>query len=338
MILTPGSNLAFFFTQILDPRFWAVFNATQVWHDRIATIIPSTTEQNGYGWLGMMEKMRPWKGPRVVHTPAPSTYFVENKPFELTYSIDQFKLDDDMFGIYFPLITNMGKQAKKWPDYQLRDLITNATTNDWWYSATSVGPQLSLDGVAHWSTAHYIDPNNTAVGTYVNDYSTGTSSHSITCGGLLTPNAYATVWQDMMSRVAENGENLGIIGDLLMVPGQLDITAKTILHAQFFAPQSATNMIGSGTNVGAMENMLKGSSDLFTNNDLNGSSAVAWYLLDTTKAVKPFIWQLRMAPDFVYRTQPSDPIVFDTHTYAYGSKARGAPGWSLPFLSSRSGV
>ena len=142
----------------------------------------------------------------------------------------------------------------------------------------------------------------------------------------------------MMSRVSENGESLGLVGDLMMVPGQLDITAKTILHAQFFAPQTSTNMIGAGTNVGPMENVLKGSSDLFTNNDLNGQSATAWYLFDTTKPMKPFIWQLREAPDFVTRITPNDPIVFDTHTYLYGTKARGAPGWSLPFLSSRSGI
>jgi phage major head subunit gpT-like protein len=336
MILSP-SNISYFFTDV-QVRFWNAYGAAPAWMSRIATEIPSSTEQNGYGWLGMMEKLRAWKGTRTVHTPAPSTYFVENKPFELTYGIDEFRLKDDTYGIYYPLVANMGLQARKWPDYQLRDLICNVSTSEWWYSATSVGPQLSLDGVAHWSGSHLIDPNDSGKGTYVNDYSTGTSSHGVTCGGVLTPNAYATVWTDMMARVSENSESLGLVGDLLMVPGQLDLTAKTILHAQFFAPQTATGLIGTGTNVGAMANVLVGSSDLLTNNDLNGASAVAWYLLCTSKPIKPFIWQLREAPDFVIRNVPSDPVVFDTHTYLYGTKARGAPGWSLPFLSSRSGV
>ena len=335
MIISP-SNVSYFFTHVVAPMFYQAYDTAPTFHDKIATTIPSTSEQNGYGWMGMVEKLRMWKGPRTVHSPAPYTYFVTNQPFELTLSIDEFRLEDDTYGIYFPMITNMGKQSKKWPDYQLRDLITAAGD----YSAASL--QLSLDGVAHWSASHLIDPYkpSSASNTYVNDYGTaGTSSiGSITCGGYLTPTAYSTVWTDMCCRVSENGEALGIVPSHLVVPPQLDMVGKTILHAQFFSPQTSTYAIGSGTNVGAMQNVLVGSSDLIMLPDLAASSATAWYLLDCTKALKPFIWQLRQAPDFVARVTPNDPVVFDSHTYLYGTKARGAPGWGLPFLSSRSGV
>ena len=58
---------------------------------------------------------------------------------------------------------------------------------------------------------------------------------------------------------------------------------------------------------------------------------------NVSKPIKPFIWQLRQAPEFVYRITPQDPVVFDTHTYVYGTSARGAIGFSQAWLSSRSG-
>jgi phage major head subunit gpT-like protein len=335
MIISP-TNIAYFFTT-LQSRFWDTYGATPAFYDKIATTIPSSSEIQGYGWIGMVDKFREWLGPRTVHSPAPETYFVTNKAFELTESIDQFKLQDDTYGIYYPMVQFMGIQARKWADYQLRDLICNTTTGAY-YSSTSVGPQLSLDGIAHWSAVHPVDMWDSGKGTYVNDYGTGTSSGGVTCGGVLTPNAYATVWQDMTLRRAQSGEPLGVVPNLLTVPPQLDITAKTILHAQFFAPAVSTNIIGTGTAVGPMENMLKGSSDILMVPEFAANSAALWYLLDTTKPVKPFVWQLREAPDFVTRIQPSDPVVFDSHTYLYGSKARGSAAWSMPFLSSRSGA
>lgn len=327
MLITPA-NLELFFTGLKN-IFWQNYNAAPVFYDKVATEIPSSTEQQAYGWIGMVESMREWVGPRKVNTPAPQNYILKNQLFEQTNSIDRFKLEDDSFGIYNPIVEFMALQAKKLPDYQLVDLLLNT-------GAQTGSKQIGLDGLTHWNTAHPVDLYDSSKGTYSNDFTGGGMSvGGITVGGALNNVSYATVRQEMMSRKGENNKALGIMPNILMVPPQLDVVARTILHAQFIAPQT---LAGSpGTNVGATENMLQGTADLITVAEL-GSVGTTWYLFDTTKPIKPFIWQLRQAPEFVYRITPQDPVVFDTHAYVYGTSARGAIGYSQAWLSSRSGA
>ena len=328
-MIPSATNLDFFFTG-LQTTFWNAYGTSLTWMEKIASIIPSATEQQGYAWIGQLDKMREWIGPRTVHHPMPQTYFVTNKLFELTESIDAIRLHNDTYGVYTPVVQMMGQSVKKTPDYQLRDLINSAGS----YNNATL--QAGLDKLAHWSAVHPVDLYDSSKGVYVNDFgASGTSIGGVTVGGALAPNAFATLYQEFMSRKGESGEALGVVPNLTVVPPQLDIVAKTILHAQFFAPQSFAGT--PGTNVGATENMLKGSTDLLMVPDFAAYPAT-WYMLDTSRPVKPFIWQQNMAPDFVYRINPDDPVVFDTHGYLYGSRCYAAPGWSLAWLSARSGV
>ena len=138
-----------------------------------------------------------------------------------------------------------------------------------------------------------------------------------------------------MSRKGEDGEALGLNPNVLMVPPQLEAAGKMILTADFYAPQTAA-AVGLGTMVGSSQNILKGSAELLVVPEL-AADPTTWYLLDTSRAIKPFVFQQRQAVNFVIRTQEQDPIVFDEHRYLYGADARGAVGWSLPWLSARSG-
>ena len=331
MVITPATQQALqvLFFEFQD-RFWQNYSAAMQWSPRIATTIPTGTQQVLFPWIGMLDKYRLWNGSRVVHQPAPQTYLVTTQPFELTEAIDQFKVEDDITGVYMPTVTFMGIQAKKWMDYQIRDLLKNQGA---WTGSAQTGP----DGISFWSTAHPVDFYDSTKGTYANDFTGGGFTvNGILTGGALNVNPFATLWQEFASRKSESGEPLGLIPDLTGVAPQLNITAMTILNAQFFAPSVIGN-IGTGTaNVGATENMLKGSTDLLMVPDFAADPNV-WYMFDTKKPLKPILWVQRYAPDFTYRIRPDDPIVFDTHTFVYGSKARGAPGWSLPWLSARSG-
>ncbi len=335
MLITP-TNLALFFTA-LDTRFSQAFELTPTWNEQIVTTYPTATEQWVQGWLGALDKLRVWRGARVVHTPAPQTYGASVVPFELTQAIDKFKLEDDTHGIYGPMISHMGAESAKWPDYAVRDLIE--ATGDW---AGTVA-QTGVDGVSHWSASHPIDFWDAAKGTYTNDYgASGSSINSTTVGGAFATNTWASVYQDHASRKNESGEKIGVLPDLTMVPTYLGFAAKTVLQSQMFAPpvmqQLGTAAAGqpNAPFVGAMNNPLQGATDLMINVDL--TSQVAWYQLTTKKIIKPFGWVLRSAPMIVQRTNPQDPAVFDSHTFIYGVEARAVPVWGLPWMSSRSGV
>ena len=62
----------------------------------------------------------------------------------------------------------------------------------------------------------------------------------------------------------------------------------------------------------------------------------AWYLLDTSKPIKPFIVQERRAADFTALDKPDDQNVFLRNQYLYGTSWRGNAGyalWQLAYMS-----
>lgn len=348
MLITP-TNLNIFFTG-LETRWSQAYATAPVVYQRFADVTPVATEVFLSSWLDMVDKYREWVGPRITRTPAPQTYQVPIQLFELTQGVDQFKLADDTYGIYNPLVSYMGKQAAKLPDYQLRDLLQNQG------SQTGVR-QLSLDGLSHFNAAHPVSFWDPSRGTYSNDYTGGaTVVNGVTIGGALAPNALATAYEDMARRKAESGEPWGVVPDFALHGPMLKFAMDSILQAQFMG-MPVIGSIGSGnantpgaaavTNgplVGATTNVLQGWMDRLMWPDLGGATVVGngtfdsvWYLMDTTKSVKPLQWLQRQAPDFTYRNQPADPMVFDTHTFGFGSVARGAPAWAFPQLIVRSG-
>lgn len=59
-----------------------------------------------------------------------------------------------------------------------------------------------------------------------------------------------------------------------------------------------------------------------------GSNA-AWYLLDCSRPIKPFIFQKRQDPTFVIKGDEKDSNVFERDEILYGAKARGNAGYGL---------
>lgn len=55
----------------------------------------------------------------------------------------------------------------------------------------------------------------------------------------------------------------------------------------------------------------------------------AWYLLDTSRAIKPLIFQRRIAPQLQAMTNVDDEKVFMEDTFRYGVRARSAVGFGF---------
>ncbi|MCG9060298.1 Mu-like prophage major head subunit gpT family protein, partial [Laribacter hongkongensis] len=67
------------------------------------------------------------------------------------------------------------------------------------------------------------------------------------------------------------------------------------------------------------------------------TSDTAWFLLDTSKPVKPFIYQEREKPVFVQQTDPQADDVFNRKKFKFGAEARAAGGygfWQLAYGST----
>lgn len=63
--------------------------------------------------------------------------------------------------------------------------------------------------------------------------------------------------------------------------------------------------------------------------NIQAGASTPWYLLDTSRAVKPLIWQERETYPFTAITAPDDAHVFMNDEYIYGVRARVNAGFGL---------
>lgn len=94
-------------------------------YTRVATIVPSATKENKYGWLGKIPGMREWIGPRQVQNISEFDYSLPNKSYEQTIGVDRDDIEDDNLGIYSPLFKEMGAAVAAHPDTLIWPLLKN---------------------------------------------------------------------------------------------------------------------------------------------------------------------------------------------------------------------
>lgn len=137
----------------------------------------------------------------------------------------------------------------------------------------------------------------------------------------LTEASYSAARSAMMSIADENGDSLRLVPNLLVVPPALEDAARKILFA---------DQINGTTNI------YKGTAELLVVPELAGNDT-AWYLLCTSKSLKPLIYQERKAPKFDALIDDKDENVFMRKQYLYGVHARSNVGygfWQMAYAST----
>jgi phage major head subunit gpT-like protein len=307
MDLTPA-NLNAMFTNF-SLLYGEGYTFTQPWWRQIATLIPSGSSTMTYGWMDRIPKLRKWIGTRQVQNVASRSQLVTNVTFELTENVPKELIEDDQFGLYSPLAMQMGKQAAKWPD---QTIVTDVFTAN----------PTCFDGKAFFATDHPVNIDDASYSTYSN----------LDNKALTAPN-YGAARAAMRAYKGADGQPLAVNPTLLIVPPALEEAARIILNADFIASFVQGN--STAGNVGTTQNIWKGSADLLVIPELAGADTT-WYLADTSEVIKPFVFQLRQAPEFAYLNRPTDPNVFWDKSFIFGVSARGAASTALPFLMYKS--
>jgi phage major head subunit gpT-like protein len=200
--------------------FQGAFEGVSPTWPEIATAITSTARTEKYGWLGQWPKLREWVGDRQVKNLETHDYSIKNKDFEVTVAVDRNDVEDDQYGIYTPMMAEMGRAAATHPDELVYGLLLEGFTKS------------CYDGQPFFDADHPV-------------------------------------------------------GD------------TTVSNAQH----------GNGK---------------------------AWFLLDTTRSLKPLIYQIRKAYNFVSLVKEEDPNVFFKKQYVYGVDGRSNVGfgfWQMAFGS-----
>ena len=226
MLITPA-NLKTLFIGFKTSFVGALGQAASQ-YQQLATIVPSTTGTEEYGWLGQMPGMREWIGERVVHGMESHGYSIKNKKFELTVSVPKEAIEDDTHGTYTPMMAELGRASGAHPD------------------------ELTF--------------------------------------GLLKEGA----------------------------------SVKCYDGKPFFAANHP------------VKNAL-GKLESVSNADLAGNGPL-WFVLDTSRVIKPVIFQDRKKPNFVSMTAETDPNVYSKSQFEYGVDSRCNVGfgfWQMAFASNQ---
>ncbi|AOJ13156.1 MULTISPECIES: Mu-like prophage major head subunit gpT family protein [Burkholderia] len=297
MLINAETLQAIFWT--LKTTYNNAFDAAPSVWERVAMKVPSSSRENIYAWLDRFPRMRKWIGEKDVKALAAHGYTVVNDDWEATVEVDRNDIEDDNLGIYAPQAQSAGFSAKQLPDEIVVDLLNNGFTN------------ACYDGQAFFSQAHIVRGQAVA----------NLSHLPLTIAGQAAAMKTYGVMRTAMRKITdEDGRPLNVVPDVLMVPPALEDIANALMKNE---------RLNDG-----MPNPYRGTAEVVC--DARLTSDTAWYLLDTTKPVRPLVYQERKAPVFVQQTDPEADDVFMRKKFKFGAEARAAGGYGFWQLAAGS--
>jgi phage major head subunit gpT-like protein len=174
-----GANLTAVFTSF-DPRFNQGFELAPSYYEKISMLVPSSSSQTLYNWMGRTTGFREWVGDRVLQQLEAHGYTIVNKTFEDTVSIPREIIEDDQWGTFAPVIEQLGWDAKTHPDQLIFGMMKAAVNG----APATIGKitvpvPIGYDGVNLYSASHPVGPANEAAedSTVSNINSTGSGPY-----------------------------------------------------------------------------------------------------------------------------------------------------------------
>ncbi|WP_449543645.1 Mu-like prophage major head subunit gpT family protein [Enterobacter ludwigii] len=287
----------------LNTTFQNALKASPGQYTEIAMTVPSTTKTEDYGWIGDVPGMREWSGDKDVKSLSAHNYTITNKSYEATIAVSRDDLEDDITGKYAQSASNFGAAAAAWPDKLVFNLVNNGFTTK------------CYDG------QYFFDADHLVNGQSVSNVSTAPLSVATQAEAMA---GYGAARTAMMSITNEEGDPLDISPNVLLVHPALQDVANTLM---------TTERLEDGK-----PNLYKGTAKVVVSARIKNPKS--WFLLDTTKPVKPFIFQQRKAPVFVSQTDLNSDDVFMRAEFKFGVESRGNAGfafWQLAFASTGEG-
>lgn len=269
---------------------------------KIGMLVPSNTASNDYKWLSNFPQMKKWIDEKSIKSLAAFSYSIENEDWEATVEVDRNHIEDDQLGIYRPQAQMAGESAKQLPDEIVFDLVNNSFVNK------------CYDGKPFFAADHKVGKTTVS--------NKGTKKLSISTLAAAQA-SYGAARIVLMKMKSEENRSLNIKPSILLVPPALADIANSLM---------IVDRLEDGK-----PNIFKGTAEVVVDNRLTSDDA--WFLLDTTKAIKPFIYQERKKPTFVQQTDMSSDDVFSRKKFKFGAEARAAGGygfWQLAYGSDGS--
>lgn len=313
--ITPAVLQAFFLQ--LDMRFQSAYQRRKSFWDKFAMLVPSSTEANVYSWLAELPDMRKWVGEKVLNAIKARAYSLINDDYESTYEIDRNKIADDQAGIFNMREDLQADSASRWPEKLVTEALLLGTS------------ALGFDGQYFFDTDHPIDVDNPALGTYSNLQAARPMNAAVGQA------SYAFAKATMRKYRGESGLPLQVLPTVMMVGPDQEQAALDVTKAQNITRIVQNVAATENVAAAAPSNVYQGDVSLIVNERLvDDPDPGAWYLFSTDR-IKPFVFQQREAPHPIMLVDPTNPVVFNQKKFVRSVEARGAAGYTLPFLAMK---
>jgi phage major head subunit gpT-like protein len=119
-------------------------------YGRIAMTVPSTGAEEQYGWLGSSTQFTEWLGDRTIQNLKLHDFKIKNKDYENTIGIHANSIADDKYGLYNPMIEQLGRDTAEHPDLLSFGLLKQGNS------------QICYDGQFFFDTDHPVIAANGA--------------------------------------------------------------------------------------------------------------------------------------------------------------------------------
>lgn len=284
----------------LKATYQKAFEQTPSDWKKVAMVVPSTSKENDYSWLSRFPKMREWIGDKVIKALEAFNYTIRNKDWEATIELDRNDMEDDQILGLAVQAQGAGQSAAELPADIVFALLSNGFTN------------LCYDGQPFFDTDHFVAGKSVS--------NKGTKKLNVTSYAAAKA-SYGAARTTMRQFKDDEGASLKVRPSILVVPPALEDDANYLMTADRFPDNTP--------------NPYKGSAEVLVVPELTSDSA--WFLLDTTRPVKPLVYQERKKPEFVEQTDYNNDNVFMRKKFHFGAEARANGGygfWQMAYGST----
>ena len=301
-----------------------VKTAPSAWR-KVATMFPSGSAQNIYGWLMKAPQLREWpKGAqRQARSIAEKAYALPNQKFESTVEVNAEDIEDDNLGMYRPLVEMLGQESEDHIDRETFGVLDSG------YRTTC------LDGKAFFATDHprAAEVDGTGASAAESNLLRGdleveepagkSSTGAVTVKGGTDGKAVGGTFR---LKCTKAGAKAAAKFQLAVDGGDYG-SEEIAASAEYAIPNSGGVVAEFGAGNYAKD-------EVWTIKPEHG----AWYLLYTRSALKPLIYQRRTVADIRAIMDPENDTVFAKDVYPYGVRARRAFGvgfWQMAVASTK---
>jgi len=265
----------------------------------LVTEFPSNTDLETYAWLGTVPKMKEWVDERTLEALLHHDFSIKNKHWEATIGVDRDALEDDKYGMLTPRIKQLGDEAARHPDELVFSLWDDGAVG-------TIGK--AFDGDVFFYATRVIGDSGTINNIAAGDY--GGDTTKILAG-------LAQAAQQMRMFKDDRGRVMNLTPDTIICSPLKEMLIRNALLpsvAGTVRPETAwvkNIIVHPGITSGA-------------------TAGFDWYLVCTSKPIKPVFFQNRKAPEFVSMDKPTDVEVFMRRKLLYGVDSRYNVGWGDP--------